>query len=266
MLTQCPNVSAPRATFGNCIPNCPGVNITSFATSDCKDYVADVQPIIEILEKYVIVIIGSLGIIVNILAFITLLQKQLANTTRGGKTMANIFNRTLATLAIIDFLFILALSFSESWFIQIEEYPILMFLAPFWKYLGHTCMFASIYLTIVLALERYLSVSDPLSTIKTKYGWKNVLCFVAPVLLFSIFYSLPHLFEAYYCKDEENNNFELVISKFRMDKYYIIIYRTVLKNVLTGLIPLFALGILNYLIYKHISASKNDLRKQASGK
>ena len=43
-----------------------------------------------------------------------------------------------------------------------------------------------------------------------------------------------------------------VVSNYRLDQYYVIIYKNVLNNLVTGLIPIFSLAWLNYAIYRNL--------------
>ena len=84
--------------------------------------------------------------------------------------------------------------------------------------------------------------------------WKRLTYFVGPVIIFSIIYCLPEYFETYVCEHITKHNVTkiFVVSNFRLDKYYVIIYKNVLNNLVTGLIPIFSLASLNYAIYKHL--------------
>ena len=61
-------------------------------------------------------------------------------------------------------------------------------------------MNASIFLTMVIALERYLAVSKPLSvfmgeTGSTRRKWKTVSFYVLPAILMAILVNIPIFFE-----------------------------------------------------------------------
>ena len=58
-------------------------------------------------------------------------------------------------------------------------------------------MVASIYTTVVVAVERYYAVTRPISAFVDDSGgkWKKVLVFIIPVLIFSIIFNLPTFFE-----------------------------------------------------------------------
>ena len=90
--------------------------------------------------------------------------------------------------------------------------------------------------------------------------WKKLIYIVAPVIMLSSIYCLPEYFEFYLCERTTASNrtkIELAPSNFRLNEYYIIIYKNVLNNLVTGLIPIFSLAWLNYKIYKCLNERKN---------
>lgn len=153
-----------------------------------EDQVELYDSIAWILEGLVLVCIGVFGIIANCAALPILLSRR----------MANVFNRTLAILAVWDTIYII-LDVLES----IRQY----YNAGYWHnhlfpYLLYPCqniaMVTSIYLTVIVALERYLAVSKPVAVFITDtegQRWTKVLCFVLPVMLFSTVFNLPTFFE-----------------------------------------------------------------------
>ncbi len=73
-------------------------------------------------------------------------------------------------------------------------------LFPYLLYpLQNIAMVCSIYLTVIIAVERYLAVSRPLSSFVEDGNrrWRKVFVFVFPVVAFSILFNLPTFFEFY---------------------------------------------------------------------
>ena len=131
--------------------------------------------------------LGFVGLMANFSAVPILLSKK----------MANVFNRTLAILALVDSLYILTQMlknyvhyFSKPvWFCHLYKYVV---------YFQSVSLVASIYLTVVLALERFLAVSKPVAVYVSDGSgrkWFKVFCYVGPVLTFAFTFSIPHLFE-----------------------------------------------------------------------
>ena len=131
--------------------------------------------------------LGCIGLMANFSAVPVLLSKK----------MANVFNRTLAILALVDSLYIFTQMFKNYvqyfskpvWFCHIYKYVV---------YFQSVSLVASIYLTVVLALERFLAVSKPVAVYVSDGSgrkWFKVFCYVGPVLAFAFTFSIPHLFE-----------------------------------------------------------------------
>ena len=122
--------------------------------------------------------------------------------------LTNVFYRTLAFLAIFDFLFIICdllesirrgYPYHECDSIPYYQTIHLLLFPKFLRPLQSISMMASIYATIVVALGRYLAVSKPISTMvnNSKGSWKTVMKYVLPVISFSIIFKLPIFFEFY---------------------------------------------------------------------
>ena len=141
------------------------------------------------MEGVIQIVINVIGIIANLLAIPVLLSRKLTN----------VFNRTLAILAIFDAIFNLC-DILES----VRMYhgggcrSSHIYLFPYVLYpLQNVTMVASIYTTVVVAVERYHAVTRPLSAFVDDSGgkWKKVLVFIVPVLLFSFVFNIPTFFE-----------------------------------------------------------------------
>ena len=158
-------------------------------------------------------------------------------------------------------------------------------------------MICSIYMTVVLAIERYIAVSRPFVsyTASNKRTWKSMIryTFVMVVVLVgcngslfaeftveTIYYecsingSLKGLqlnkstYQERLLRNAENgpkNDFPMEVAveviqwtDLRIDPDYIACYKTAFQALLTGIIPLVALSIMNYLIYKHIRKRRQE--------
>lgn len=136
------------------------------------------------------------GLIANLVSIVVLLSHHLTN----------VFYRTLAFLALFDFLFItcdLLESIRRGYqHHDCETIPYyqtihLLLFPTFLRPLQSISMMASTYTTIVVALGRYLAVSKPISTMvnNVKGSWKTVMKYVLPVVAFSIIFKFPIFFE-----------------------------------------------------------------------
>jgi hypothetical protein len=143
--------------------------------------------------------ICAVGFIANILSIHVLLSKK----------MRNLFNITLAILALFDAIYTLcdlleslnAVYYSKG---TCVEQPIFqkihMNIFPQLYALRFISMMASIYTTIVISIERYAAVSKPMDSFVGYFEivqgeWKNAMIYTLPAALFSIAFNLPKFFE-----------------------------------------------------------------------
>ena len=189
-----------------------GINnntILECAETPTAEEMKDIQIIEFWFDSVLHIGICVVGLIANLISIPVLLSKRLTN----------VFYRTLAVLAVFDFIFIacdvlesIRRSYKYDICSEMPFYQIIhMYLFPqFLRPLQNITMVASIYTTVVVALGRYLAVSKPISTmVKSGTGsWRNVIAYVLPVVGFSIVFKLPIFFEFYtkwctaYCVDQ----------------------------------------------------------------
>ena len=159
-----------------------------------------------IVEGIILILINFSGLILNLIAIPVLLSKELINR----------FNRILAVLAVLDaaynFFDILEsirnqhyLYFSDN---QCGPIPQYMFLHEYAFYrllypLQAIVMMASIYATVIVAFERYVAVSRPISTYiqDGSEGWRKTFNYIFPMILFAVAFNFPKFFE--YCGTAE---------------------------------------------------------------
>ena len=141
------------------------------------------------MEGVIQIVINIIGIIANCIAIPVLLSRKLTN----------VFNRTLAILAVLDAIFNMCdILESVRMFHGGGCRSAHVYLFPYVLYpLQNITMVASIYATVVVAVERYLAVTRPISAfVDDGHGkWKKVLQFIVPVLVFSIIFNIPTFFE-----------------------------------------------------------------------
>ena len=176
---------------------------SSFISAECPQQITNdekesVQTIEWWFDSVLHITICVLGLIANLISIPVLLSSHLTN----------VFYRTLAFLAVFDFVFI-ACDVLESirrgyTYNTCEEMPVyqtihIYLLPKILRPVQNITMVASIYTTVVVALGRYLAVSKPISTMvkSGKGNWKNVIAYVLPVIGLSTVFKLPIFFEFY---------------------------------------------------------------------
>ena len=235
--------------------------------------------------------INTIGLIGNSISLRVLLSK-------GQK---NLFNMTLTMLTIFDSFFNVTdilecirnvfhdrSSCSEISLIQ----TIHIYLWPQLLYpLRNIAMTSSIYMTIVLATERYLAVSSPIASYiaKDKRKWKTMVTYTGGMImaitgclapLFLEFTVGTRYFECtknntlstelnettYAQRSTNDDRYKDKITSFskdaavltiqwtelRVDPVYITLYKTVFQALTTGLVPLISLILLNSFVYHYI--------------
>ena len=158
------------------------------------------QPFKLVMEGWIQIGINIFGFMANIIATIALSSKD---------QKFSLFNKTLFILAIFDATFNV-LDILES--IRILHYDrescldkpfyqkIHLALVPhILRPLRFFMIIASIHTTVLIAFERYLAVSKPITTFveRPRSTWKNLFQKVAPLLITSFLLTLPKCFEFY---------------------------------------------------------------------
>ena len=119
------------------------------------------------IEGVIQIVINVIGIIANCVAIPVLLSRKLAN----------VFNRTLAILAVLDAIFNMCDIFESIRIFHGGECRSLhVYLFPYVLYpLQNITMVASIYTTVIVAIERYYAVTRPISAFVDDGGgkWKK---------------------------------------------------------------------------------------------
>ena len=132
-------------------------------------------------------------------------------------------------------------------------------------------MFCSMYMTVILALERYNALARPTSHQSTASGnrkftvlsyfkmhWLRLLKYVGPVILLSTLFYSPKYLELYLKKDERCNttveNFNcseymVGLTDLRKSSDYVLWYLNVTNLIFTTVVPLVALAYLNFNVY-----------------
>ena len=162
---------------------------------------ADAKEIGWWMDGVVQIIVACMGLAGNSLAVPVLLSKKLSS----------IFNKILVFLAVFDNIFIVCslLEAIRKNFQPIHDLHVYLF-AYFLYQLQSIAIVASIFTTVVLALERFLAVSKPIEYHNATQGtnpWRRVMNYIIPVLVFSTIFNIPKFFEtkvitAHYKVDE----------------------------------------------------------------
>ena len=189
-----------------------GIHIINDNESNCV-YGSTVEEVIRAdtinwyLEIAILLPLGIIGISANLTSIPILLSRK----------MSSIFNQTLAVLAMVDTTYILLDTYravvkildAEDKCLDVEAYWTI-YLRP----IQSIAMNASIYLTVVIAIERYLAVSRPFSINMGEIGgqnkWQTLVFYVAPAIMLAILINIPCFFEFQWYYQDSEGQFSLL--------------------------------------------------------
>ena len=127
--------------------------------------------------------ISIIGVVLNFIAVLVLSTSSMRS---------NFFNRLLFVLAIFDSLYLVC-EISE---VFRHRYPTVGLQRAFVNFvypIRSVFMCSSIFMTIALTIERYQAITNPIEyrARGSSNMMKRLLCYVMPVLIFSILYYIP---------------------------------------------------------------------------
>ena len=99
-------------------------------------------------------------------------------------------------------------------------------------------MNSSIFLTVVIAIERYLAVSRPLSVFMGEIGghnkWQTLVFYVAPAIVLSILINIPCFFELEWVYQESEGQFSLLLFNEKRLNYKLALLKYVMWVIFLG--------------------------------
>ena len=230
------------------------------------------------LEGVGISVVGSFGIMFNIIAIFVLMSQEMV-TIR--------FNNLVVTLAIVDNLFLLTSIFyhtAHSFELQVKfsyihQWVFAKFVYP-WRGISMCC---SAYITVALALDRYNAVSNPSKYKASMRSHTNpitpVLRCTLPIICLSILFNIPKYFDldikmqssfnVTSLTNESISNqtqiYGLIATNLRKNKKFVLWYVNVANFIVTCFIPLASLIYLNgQLIWKRKKFLQRQIERRKS--
>ena len=224
------------------------------------------------------IIIGIVGIVVNIIFIRVLVSVEFRKI---------LFNKLITCLTVADLIFLLCSVYDSfrSHILLFKPCSITGYLQLLVYPLRKISMCFSIYMTVVLSLERFLAVTYPIRHRNRSIGrtWLGQFVkYISPAFVVScIIFGLP-LFFAFkmeetaknhnktisetntssYIDFETEENMYCLSPWWRLDKMYILVFINITTFIITGVIPFLLLFVLNCKIYytiKYATKTKKEL-------
>ena len=209
------------------------------------------------LERVTSCMVAAAGLFAN-LAGVFILCKE---------DMHNSFHSMLVALICMDQLHLLSFLLGQTGQLLDVVTDLHKPLIPYFVYpFSSIAMTASIFMTVGIALERFISVNNPINhrqAIDSPGACKRRLFkYVAGVAIFSVIINLPKFFEFEIqvqngdapssSKENSTRSSDIVPTALRLDPDYIVYYISWTRLALTGLLPILLLIIFNYGVHKEV--------------
>lgn len=226
-------------------------------------------------EGILLLIFGVFGIVGNVTS-IFILSKIAAQS---------FFDSLLIALTSIDTIFIfftvvdysLARVFTWPW---PEDSLVWVYLIPKFTYpLNNICFCSSVFLTVLIACERYLAVCHPIAYRQMSISSSNrqrLLLYLLPCFIVSIVLNIPKYFETVIVTnpttiEKENGSILLgsveyettvILSDLRANPIYTKYYTFLTRLLVTGILPITSLLFFNLNIYLGLKAARRRAYKR----
>ena len=207
-------------------------------------------------EGVISTVVAIFGFVGNLISIWVLADEELRRSA---------FNRLLLALAIIDCMFIMpgtiiytakAFAWEADWYNR--TFPV--FIYPFTE----ISLCSSIYMTVAIAVERYIGLCRPFQRLSGSCSAKT---YITPVVLVAMILNIPKFFESettYRTSKGDNTTITSIgVTSLRLHPDYITYYWMWTRLLTTGVIPFLVLALLNSKIYLAIRKSKHELRALA---
>ena len=143
-----------------------------------------------ILDGVVKMILCCLGVVGNTISIILLLSVRMRNS----------FNKLLAILAVFDLVYLVTMMMDSLRDLGLHSYIQTVMFPHFIFPLNSISLMCSIYMTLIVALERYMAVYNPLDYNRRQQDSTaqryHIFNFVCPLIILAFIFNLTRFFES----------------------------------------------------------------------
>ena len=210
-----------------------------------------------VVENVMIPVLGSVGIVGNVLAILVLKNPDMKST----------FHQSLIALASCDIVFLSLMLLDYTQYVNNGFYIIIFpyFLNP----LKNILLSLETFLIMSISTERVLAVCKPVlyRTHKLRHSSAiHLLTYILPPIIFSLILNIPKFLEAEFYIAEERiapnvtqESLKFRFTELRLNPTYIYYYTHWTRLLCTGIIPFFYLLIANGCIFRRMRSSNKFL-------
>jgi len=228
-----------------------------------------IETVSFLVEGVLLSIIASIGLVGNTLSFIILSTQAVQRSFHNLLLLLSVFD----TLYLITSVSIFGIPSISKEFVGTFHLLSLPVILP----LIHIGTVGSIFTTLALSIERYLTVAHPFARLRYGYSSRH---FIIPVVLYSVLFNLPKFFElttscpesaqetlntsivgapGKFLGDCLHGDLEIVGREMRGNYWYLNIYILWLNTLLNILFPVSSLIVLNIIIFRKIEEHLKNL-------
>ena len=224
-----------------------------------------------VFEVVLLTVFGVFGLIGNV----TLVRMFLKSEVRLNFHLIMILLALYDTLLIVSFMLVIAIPDIS---LEYKTHGLYYSIGPIAMPLLQVAITGSAYCTICVSFERYMTVCHPFYMASKRW---SAMRYIIPVIVFSFLYNTSRFFEFYtqrvYLdkdqifengttldgehaveKDEIGNYvYQIGVSEFRENKYYIEIYIVAMNFIFNGIIPFASIITLNSMVYLQLKRVMN---------
>lgn len=217
----------------------------------------------DVIRRFVLPVVCLLGILGLVLTLVVL-------THRTMRTSTNCY---LTALSVVDLLFLLLLAtiltdIHEAFDSSNVAQFILFLYAVYAGIVMHVLLMVSVWLTVVLAIERYVAICLPfLATSLCTINKARIV--IVTVTCLAMLCRLPNFWEKQIVGHYENATgvvqYSVEDTRLSLDETYMAVYPVVVDGILASIVPFVMLLLLNVLLMVEVRRSTRYLSRNVRG-